>query len=109
MGERLNAEKIWAAVQAKKIALAEAMPNDQVALDSMFDAYIRLKDLGWREAIYCPKDGTLFDVMEAGSTGIHTCHYEGEWPTGSWWVHHDDDLWPSRPILFREKQNDRTD
>lgn len=60
--------------------------------------------LGWREAIYAPKDGTVFESISAGSTGIHLCHYEGEWPEGSFWVHDVDDLWPGLPLLFRPMQ-----
>lgn len=41
---------------------------------------------GWREASYCPKDGTHFQAIEAGSTGIHDANYTGEWPNGSWWI-----------------------
>jgi hypothetical protein len=78
-----------------------AMPDDAAALTILFEAYQRLKSLGWREAIYCPKDGTPFQAIEAGSTGIHTCHYDGDWPTGHWWISNAGDLWPSHPILFR--------
>lgn len=70
----------------------------------MFDAYDRLRRLGWREIEYCPKDGTVFEAIEAGSTGVHDCHYDGEWPTGYWWVHAPGDLYPSHPILFRLKE-----
>lgn len=77
------------------------MPTEQDALRVMFDAYTRLKELGWRDAIYCPKDGSSFDVIEAGSSGIHRAHYEGEWPKGTWWVEEAGDLWPSRPCLYR--------
>lgn len=77
------------------------MPDDRAALLVMFRGFDRLRQLGWRDACYCPKDGSTFEVIEAGSTGIHRAHYEGEWPTGTWWVHEDGDLWPSRPILFR--------
>ena len=77
------------------------MPTEKDALDVLFQAYTRLRELGWNDAIYCPKDGSAFDVIEAGSTGIHTAHYEGAWPKGSWWVRDAGDLWPSRPILFR--------
>jgi hypothetical protein len=83
---------------------AEQMPDEKAALHQMFQAYTRLKDLGWREASYCPKDGSVFNVIEAGSTGIFRCHYDGEWPKGTWWVHDDGDLWPSRPILFKPDQ-----
>lgn len=86
-----------------KAALATAMPDERAALRVMFAAWEWLKDLGWREAIYCPKDGTTFDAIEVGSTGIHDCHYMGEWPNGGWWTHDAGDLWPSSPILFRKK------
>lgn len=79
------------------------MPTEQDAINAMWRAYQRLKELGWREAIYCPKDGTVFDAIEAGSTGIHPCHYEGDWPKGCWWLHEANDLWPSRPVLFKDR------
>jgi len=77
--------------------------NEQTAIATMFRGYLALKALGWNDAIYCPKDGTVFEAIEAGSTGIHECHYDGEWPEGIWWIHSAGDLYPSRPILFRLK------
>lgn len=77
------------------------IPDEATALRVMMDAFTRLRDMGWREAIYCPKDGSVFEVIEVGSTGIFKCHYEGEWPKGSWWIHDCGDLWPSRPTLWR--------
>jgi hypothetical protein len=96
-------ERLMAHFDAEKRADAADMPTEHDALRVMARVMARLKELGWRDAIYCPKDGTAFDIIEAGSTGIHDCHYEGEWPKGSWWVHEAGDLWPSRPILFRLK------
>lgn len=93
--------ELIAAIDRRDQQLAADMPTEQDALKVMFSAWERLKQLGWREAIYCPKDGTPFEVIEAGSTGIHTAHYEGAWPKGSWWVREAGDLWPSRPILYR--------
>lgn len=61
---------------------------------------VRLKELGWQEAEYCPKDGSEFKAIEVGSTGIHDCVYLGDWPKGGWWVH-DGDTYPSRPILWK--------
>lgn len=93
----------------EKVARSALMPTEQDALNLMHDCYERLKELGWQDAIYCPKDGTEFDAIEAGSTGIHRCHYDGEWPTGHWLVADAGDLWPSRPILYRvpEEEADR--
>lgn len=96
-----EAEALIEASNAAKAKRAEQMPDERSAINAMFEAWLRLKELGWNDAIYCPKDGTRFDVIEAGGTGIHRCYYEVEWPRGSWWVVGDDDLYPSRPILFR--------
>ena len=96
-------DRLLAAFARKDAEQAERMPDDKAALNQMHDAYTRLEKLGWRSAIYCPKDGSPFDAIEAGSTGIFTCHYEGEWPSGSWWMEDGGDLWPSRPILFRAR------
>lgn len=97
---RAEADAIWKACEDAKAARAERMPDEQAAIRQMHDAYIRLTELGWQNAIYCPKDGSHFKVIEAGSTGIHDANYTGEWPKGSWWVY-DGDVWPSRPVLFR--------
>jgi len=78
--------------------------EDEAALLKMFDAYQELKQLGWNDSMYCPKDGSWFDAIEAGSTGVNDCKYEGSWPTGHWWVASDGDLWPSHPILFRKRE-----
>ena len=96
-----NAETLFAEIERTRRVRAELMPDEEVALKIMFAAYQRLKELGFKEAIYCPKDGSLFEAIEAGCTGIGICSYDGEWPTGRWWMHSAGDLWPSRPILFR--------
>jgi len=96
-----EAKALWGSAMAAKAKRATDMPTEKDALNVMHDAFTRLRELGWREAIYCPKDGTIFHCIEAGSTGIFDAHYEGKWPTGSWWIHAEGDLWPSRPILFK--------
>lgn len=96
-----EADAIWAECEARKEKRQEDMPTEKDAINAMFEAYQRLKELGWGDAIYCPKDGSVFHIIEAGSTGIHDCSYDGEWPKGTWWVHSEGDLWPSRPILFK--------
>lgn len=100
---RAEADALIAESERTMEQRAANMPNEQTALAVFFDAWQRLKELGWRDAIYCPKDGTIFDAIEAGSTGIHDCSYQGEWPRGGWWIHADGDLCPSYPVLFRLK------
>lgn len=99
---REEADALHARIEAAKVERERLMPDEKAALRIMTDAYHRLEELGWKSASYCPKDGTQFDAIEAGSSGIHRCHYEGEWPEGGWWISAHNDLWPSRPILFRK-------
>lgn len=94
-------DAIWAQVQAERAKRQADMPDEKAALRVMHDAFIRLKELGWREAVYCPKDGSIFDVIEAGSTGIFRGFYHGEWPAGHWIVSDGEDSYASRPVLFR--------
>ena len=96
-----SADEIWARAKANEAKRAELMPDDEAALDYLLAAYQRLKEMGWRDICYCPKDGTVFEAISAGSTGVHPCYYEGDWPNGRWWTLDAGDLWPSRPILFR--------
>jgi hypothetical protein len=97
---RAEADAIWKACEEAKADREKRMPDEAAALAAMQDAYTRLNELGWRDATYCPKDGTFFQAIEAGSTGIHHCNYTGEWPNAHWCVY-DQDTWPSRPILFK--------
>jgi hypothetical protein len=96
-------DEIIAQADAAAAERVRTMPDERSALLQMHEAFARLKELGWKDAIYCPKDGSLFHAIAAGSTGIHDCLYMGEWPKGSWWIAEAGDLWPSRPILYRSK------
>lgn len=97
-----EADELLRQIEAADAKRKDLMPDEDAAVEMFFDAWLRLKDFGWREAMYCPKDGRLFEVIEAGSTGKFKCEYSGEWPTGSYWIHADNDLSPSRPTLYRE-------
>jgi hypothetical protein len=96
---------LLARVEAEDKRREELMPDENAAIKMMFDAWLRLKELGWIEACYCPKDGTVFDAIEPGSTGIHSTHYSGVWPNGRWYVYDGGDLYPSRPILFKLRED----
>lgn len=81
------------------------IPSDGEILqrNRMFCAVQALKQQGWQDIMYCPKDGTLFWSISAGSTGVHETYYEGVWPKGSWWINDAGDTWPARPILWKAK------
>ena len=80
----------------------ELMPDEKTAIEMLFNAHRRLKDFGWNDACYCPKDGSEFLALEAGSTGQHVCVYRGEWPKGNYWIQ-DPELGPSpsNPVLYK--------
>lgn len=65
--------------QAKRDAM---MPDEASARRVLMQAVERMKSFGWRDGIYCPKDGTAFAVFMFGSTGVFTGHYSGDWPSG---------------------------
>jgi len=99
---RADADHIWERCEADKNARAAEMPTEQDAVRSMARAFERLRELGWKEALYMSNEtlGTV-RLIEPGSSGIHEGHYMGEWPTGGWWLHDSGDLWPSRPCLAK--------
>lgn len=82
---------------------ADLMPDEQAALRVMFMVWERLKDFGWNDPVYCPKDGTEFDVIELGSTGVFSGRYVGTWPDGHWELMDDRDVYPTsrQPAMFR--------
>lgn len=89
---------ICAAADDARQARAASMPTDLDAVRVIANGVQRLEELGWREAMYAPKDGTLLLLIEPGSMGIHTGYRDD---IGFWIV--DDDTWPSHPILWRTK------
>jgi hypothetical protein len=89
-----EADALIARCDAEKAWREQIMPTERDAISLMFSAWYRLQDFGWREAMYCPKDGSEFEVIEAGSTGIHKTSYFGTWPTGGC-------VDISTPVLFR--------
>jgi hypothetical protein len=97
-----EAEALWAQVEADRERREQEMPDEQAAIRRLFEAQYRLQDFGWRDPVYVTKTEPL-EIIELGSTGIHQGYYEGEWPTGRWWVV-DGDVWPSRPALARPAQ-----
>ena len=100
----MTPEQIFADIEARDRARAEKMPTDKDALIVMFEAYQRLKELGWNDIMYCPKDGSMFDAISSGSTGTCQTKYDGEKRRGRFWCYGGGDVWPSSPILFKSKE-----
>lgn len=77
-----DARAIWARCEEADAKRRALMPDSMAALRMLADALSRLRNEGWRDGIYCPKDGSDFAVIEFGSTGIFTGSYFGKWPDG---------------------------
>lgn len=100
---QVEADALWKDAEASMARRAELMPTEGDAVRHLAMAYQRLKELGWREPCYCPKDGSNFRVVEPGISCFPVAYAEREWPDTHWWVLSDDDIWPSRPILFKKE------
>jgi hypothetical protein len=87
-------------IAAEKLARAQRMPDEAAALRQMFDAWTRLKELGFKEARHAPR-GHVVQVIEVGSTGLHEGYLDEKTKSALFWLLDNGDLWPSRPILYR--------
>lgn len=104
-----DAEKLFAQIDAAKARRAELMPTEQDAIRAMFEAWQRLRELGWRDGRYMPTNGEKHAGIQCGSTGIHAMTAtRDEGPFGALtartiWTTYDGDIWPSSvpPVLFR--------
>ena len=70
-------DALLSVIDQEKAERASSMPDEHAALMVLFSAYRRLIDIGWRNGIYAPRDGTTFQTIELGSTGIHDCSFDG--------------------------------
>jgi hypothetical protein len=92
---RAEGEAMWAHAKREEADRAERMPDEKAAIQALWSAHQRLRELGWSEPQYCPKDGSRFKVIELGSTGIFNCSYSGEWPNGHFMVEDEHDIYPT--------------
>ena len=66
------------ACEAERAKRETDMPTEQDAINRLWDAWYRLKELGWKDAQYLDGvGGEVLEVIELGSTGIHRTAYPG--------------------------------
>lgn len=92
-----EADAIMARIAEADKRRAELMPTEQDAARMMFQAWQRLKELGWKETMYGPTNQTV-QLIESGSSGIHKGQRRNDWPEKTWWIDGDS---PSNPCLFK--------
>jgi hypothetical protein len=95
-----EASLIMASADAAKAKRAADMPTEQDAARALFQAWYRLKELGWRETCYGPTNETV-QLIEPGSSGIHQGQRNEPWPSKTWWIFDHGDSWPSNPCLYK--------
>ena len=95
--------QILTAIDREEARSQLQIPTERDAINLIHRARERLKRFGWQEAQYCPKDGSPFAVICAGSTGIFRCTYSGEWPDGYFMVEDGGDVYPTSlgVLMFR--------
>lgn len=100
-------DQLLAEAHAARDDRARDMPSEQDAINAIYRGYSRLKELGWNDGIYMPKDGTVVTVIQVASTGQFDCSYTGEWPNGYFNTMEGRDVYPSRsvPPLFRPRKS----
>ncbi len=103
----MDAHEILRSHEAQKAARAEQLPTEYDCFRVLNQAFIRLEELGWRNAVYCPKNGDAFLAVEGHHSKPFRCMYMGDWPDGGWWELETGELYPARPTIF--KPLDKTD
>lgn len=84
--------------EEQKAERAEQLPTEQDCIRMMVQCRLRLIDLGWREGMFAPRDGTEFEAINAGYRGPTICTHLGS----GFFVADGGDWWPvPRPIVFR--------
>lgn len=74
-----QAKSMWEQCEKADRDRAEKYHDSAACLDAMLSAECRLKQLGWRNGRYCPRDGNAFAVCQVGSTGM----WKGFWSEDS--------------------------
>lgn len=108
--DKADVQQLLADVDAAKARRAESIPTEKDAIRVMFDAWQRLKELGWRDGQSMPATGERYAGIQCGSTGIHAYtaeRYDGPFAHPMYYVY-DGDLWCSRipPVMFRPWRDD---
>jgi hypothetical protein len=81
-----TAAELWQAIEQQQAKDEADMPDALAALNTMQRGYHRLRQFGWSDGVYCPKDGSEFAVIQVGSSGIFSGVYIGDWPFGDIWI-----------------------
>jgi hypothetical protein len=105
MGED-EIEKLFGSIEDARKRREKSLPTEQHCLRAIHDAYQRLKELGWNDMVYAPKDEKV-ETISVGSTGIHPATWMDGASAGLWWIHDGGDLWPGSPVMQNQSRRHR--
>lgn len=100
---RAEGDALIAQVEAAEAKRAADMPTDKDAVERLWEAHYRLKELGWHEARSCPRElrqeGVTALLIEIGSAGIHEGYYHAVDGKDVWWI--GPEGCPCSPVLVK--------
>lgn len=99
---RAEADAIIKSANDAEHKRAQDMPTEQDAVNALWNAHQRLKELGWKDPTYAhelKRSGITSRLIELGSTGIHEGYYNKVNDHDVWWI--GSDGWPSHPCLVK--------
>lgn len=99
MSGEFDIRKHWPRADIKE--KAERLSWSTPAMEQIAKFTQQLFEDGWRDAAYCPKDGSVFLAWVPTMSMPYRCKYEGQWPNGQWWAMLHGDMWPDRPMLWK--------
>ncbi|NOV17871.1 hypothetical protein E5S70_17610 [Ensifer adhaerens] len=98
-----EAKELWQVVKQAGKDRAERLPDAKACLTALSSAKDRMRELGWRDSRYCPRDGSTFAVCEIGSTGMWSAFYHEPY------IHYADCVSTQGPHVFFKAMDKLTD
>jgi hypothetical protein len=108
---RAEGDAIMARIEEAKAKRAELYPDAEAAVRGMWDAWYRLKELGWQDPRYAAADSRMKKVIEIGSTGIHDAHCtpRTDGKGDKWWWIPEGGYSPTDPLLYLPDEQEKAE
>ena len=91
---------ILAEAEQQRDQRARALPTLDHCLIAMVQIMQRLRELGWRDAEYAPRDRTFLGITPGSTRAVRCVHLGGA--EGAFFCEDGDDFWPVRILVWRE-------
>ena len=92
--------KILMTAQLRRKERAEHLPTTDHCTVALLQVMERLRELGWRDAEYAPRDRS-FNAIVLGGSGVHRCMWIGG-TTGGYFIEEAHAWWLARIVVWKE-------